>query len=260
MLAKQVWRLIQDKESLSYKVFKAKYFPNCSIFEAKSSSGFFAWKRILWSRKVIAKEARWRVGDGKSTRIYYDAWLLGTAEGKVSFPPSFLSSEATVDALIDPHTRWWNVQLIDLCFYALEAQKIKSIPLCSVPQPDILIWPKENSGVYSMKFGHKALCDEDSPNLVLPQEGCERIKHIWSQDFGWVDRTAVTDISFKDLVEKIREKPQTLALFAVTAWAIWHHRNKSRLWKYSMPLDRIAIYAKDYIRNLKSLECSHPQT
>lgn len=79
------------------------------------------------------------MGDGKSTRIYYDAWLLGMVEGKVSSPPSFLSSEVNVDALIDPHTRWWNVQLIDLCFYPLEAQKIKSIPLCSVPQRDILI-------------------------------------------------------------------------------------------------------------------------
>ena len=66
------------------------------------------------------------MGDGKSTRIYYDAWLLGMAKGKVSSPPSFLSLEAIVDALIDPHMRWWNVQLIDLCFYPPEAQKIKN--------------------------------------------------------------------------------------------------------------------------------------
>ena len=133
MLAKQVWKLIQDKESPFYKVFKAKYFPNGSIFEANSSSGSFAWKSILWSRKLIAKEARWRVGDGKHTRIYGDSWLLGTTGGNVSSPPFFLSSEATVDALIDPHTGWWNVHLIDLCFYPPEAQQIKSIHLCFVP-------------------------------------------------------------------------------------------------------------------------------
>ena len=53
MLGKQVWRLLHDTDSLFYKVFKMKYFPNCSLFEAKSSSSSFAWKSILWVRHLI---------------------------------------------------------------------------------------------------------------------------------------------------------------------------------------------------------------
>ena len=64
MLAKQVWRLVTDTESLFYKVFKTKYFPNGTIFDAKASSGSYAWKSILRARKVISMGARWQVGDG----------------------------------------------------------------------------------------------------------------------------------------------------------------------------------------------------
>ena len=132
MLAKQVWRLIHDKESLFYKVSKAKYFPNCSIFYAKSSMGSFAWKSILWSKDLIEKGSIWRIGCGALVRIYRDAWLP-SPKGRISSLVSHLAPESTIDALINSVTGWWNTNLIDLCFYPPEAYLIKSLPLSSIP-------------------------------------------------------------------------------------------------------------------------------
>ena len=47
MLAKQVWRLLEDKTSLFHKFFKAKFFPKGNIFDAKENKGSFAWRSIL---------------------------------------------------------------------------------------------------------------------------------------------------------------------------------------------------------------------
>ena len=43
MLSKQPWRLIQDTHSMFYKVYKARYFPNCSFITAaiESNPSFF---------------------------------------------------------------------------------------------------------------------------------------------------------------------------------------------------------------------------
>ena len=53
MLAKQVWRLISDDNSLFCRVFKAKYFPRGSVFEASTSTSSYAWQSIMKARKVI---------------------------------------------------------------------------------------------------------------------------------------------------------------------------------------------------------------
>ena len=73
MLAKLAWRLLHDDNSLFYRVFKARFFPNGTILEAKEApSTLYAWKIILKGRDVINKGALWRVGDGKQIKIWAD--------------------------------------------------------------------------------------------------------------------------------------------------------------------------------------------
>ena len=66
LLAKQAWRLLQDESSLLYKVFKPRFFPNCTIMEAADSSdGSYGWKSILYGRDVIKRGACWRIDNGQ---------------------------------------------------------------------------------------------------------------------------------------------------------------------------------------------------
>ena len=59
-----------------------------------------------------------------------------------------------VSDLIDPVYKTWREDVIDQVFYYFEAAIIKNIPLyCSI-QEDVLIWPFNPNGEYSVKLGY----------------------------------------------------------------------------------------------------------
>jgi len=162
MLAK----LVHDTNSLFFKVFKAKYFPNGSVFEAKVKSGSFAWKSILRARKLILMGAKWRVGDGSQIKIYGSNWLPGESQGRVVSPPSPTLSSTTISTLIDPLAFGWNSHIIDNTFLPFEAEQIKSIPLGLTKQPDFLYWPRSKDGSYSVSMGYHWLCAKENKEVA----------------------------------------------------------------------------------------------
>lgn len=65
LLGKQVWNLYQKPNSLLHKVYKAKYFPESTILEAKSRNcGSYAWQSLMKAKDIILIGACWRVGNG----------------------------------------------------------------------------------------------------------------------------------------------------------------------------------------------------
>ena len=111
------------------------------------------------AQKVILLGAKWRVDDGESIWIFKDCWLPRSIVTPI---PSVLDSEARVAELIDSEVGGWNDQMLDSCFIPFEAQQIRSIPLCVSSQANFLYWAFEKEGVYTVKSGYKAICEEEN--------------------------------------------------------------------------------------------------
>lgn len=76
MLAKQFWNLMEQPNSLSYRVLKAKYFPRTNILAA--GLGYkpsYLWLSLLASKNVVKEGLGWRIGNGKSVTIQQDRWV-----------------------------------------------------------------------------------------------------------------------------------------------------------------------------------------
>lgn len=123
------------------------------------------WKSILKARNVILLGAKWRVGNGLSIRVFEDSWLPAITNGRVIYIHTIFNNSMQVAELIDSNSGGWYTRVIEETFVLIDAQKIKAIPLCAVPQPDLLYWSLEKNGVYSnrvtkvyvMKQGEEAL-------------------------------------------------------------------------------------------------------
>ena len=70
LLAKQAWILLLNTYSLFFRVYKLRYFPNCSFMDAElGSNPSYVWRSLWAAREIICEGLKWGVGHGRTIDV-----------------------------------------------------------------------------------------------------------------------------------------------------------------------------------------------
>lgn len=145
LLAKQLWRLVQNPSSLCFWVFQARYFANCHSMHAQPhSNASYVWNSLVHSRDIVRMRGCWRIGTGTSVDIWRDSWLFAKKSRKVDIHFGPLPAPRCVESLINQLDRTWN-QDVDIILNILISSQ-----LCD----DKLIWSANEFGNFTIKSAY----------------------------------------------------------------------------------------------------------
>lgn len=155
MLVKQGWRLLQDKSSLLYSCFKAKYFPRCDFLDATNClNSSYVWKSLIAAQPILKKGCFWRVGNGVSILVLKDCWLPNHPTKKILFQPEEEIWEWRVSDLVDCQNHQWDKERIKVMFPQFDTDAILQVPLSRQVVQDMLVWAFAKKGNYTIRFGY----------------------------------------------------------------------------------------------------------
>ncbi|KAG4958533.1 hypothetical protein JHK82_035228 [Glycine max] len=103
LLAKQMWRLITNEESLATQVLRARYFPWGSPLDAqKAHRPSYTWSNIFSSKDLIDNGVVWRIDEAFSIKTSY---FQATHPSGPHIPSSSLISG-------DYWKKFWKIKLV----------------------------------------------------------------------------------------------------------------------------------------------------
>ncbi|XP_073133637.1 uncharacterized mitochondrial protein AtMg00310-like [Henckelia pumila] len=110
LLAKQLWRIIQNPSSLVARVLKGRYFKHMDVMLSPlGSNPSFVWRSLIWSRSLLKEGLCWRIGDGKGIDVMRERWIP-SKRSKLTPCELNVTVGAKVSSLIIDGS--WNEQLI----------------------------------------------------------------------------------------------------------------------------------------------------
>jgi hypothetical protein len=103
MIAKQGWNFMTKPHTLVAKQYKARYFPNSSLFDScLGHNPSYAWRGIWKARHILMNGCRWTIGSGTSISVMNDLWLRDDEGAWVQSPQTQGAYNISVNDLILP--------------------------------------------------------------------------------------------------------------------------------------------------------------
>ncbi|XP_019189682.1 PREDICTED: uncharacterized protein LOC109184096 [Ipomoea nil] len=131
LLAKQGWRLLTNPTSLMARVFKARYFPTTSFYEAvMGGNPSYVWRSIMASQDLLKSGCRRRIGNGASTQVWTAPWLPDHQNPYIETDQVDHAHPMRVSDLIDSHTGTWNHEILHHLFNPRDVDLILRLPVC----------------------------------------------------------------------------------------------------------------------------------
>lgn len=158
LLAKQIWRLVENPNCLVAQVLKARYYKHSDIMEATiGSNPSYIWRSLMWSRDVLIFGVMWKVGNGKSIHTRKDAWISSLVTGRITSHVSYDSNDR-VKELLNSQCRW-DTEKLKTLFLPFKVDAIVRVPIQGANQEDARYWKFEKKGSYSVKTGYWNYCN-----------------------------------------------------------------------------------------------------
>ncbi|XP_073026701.1 uncharacterized protein [Primulina eburnea] len=183
ILRRQGWSFIASPDTLTSRIFKARYFPQGDFLTAQlGHNPSFVWKSIWSSQSLLKIGSRWKIGDGTKVNTWNDPWLREANNFWIQTPMIAGMESLMVAELMIRGCKKWDAELPNERFNAREMCEILKIPLQETPVADTRIWHYSKNGRYIVKSRYWVVSEIMFANMeVTTPEAWKQALYDWLQ-------------------------------------------------------------------------------
>ncbi|KAM6558899.1 hypothetical protein CsatA_028138 [Cannabis sativa] len=159
------------------QIFKARYFSSGSYLTATlGSNPSYIWRSVLEAQGLVRAGVRKLVGDGSTTSVLLDPWLVDDMNPFVESRHPALAG-AFVKSLMKIDENEWDEEVIMDVLTERDQELIWKIPPSNGNSSDTWYWTKEDNGLFTVKSAYKLQQEIKGVNEMAANSGFW--KQLW---------------------------------------------------------------------------------